>query len=248
MIYKTREPEILILKPDPIIYGGRSYEIKINVIMEEFLSCPVQLAAIYRLQKIGLWHEEIKNPLGELMLIIFNDETPDKLNYSIAVRDDLEQMVYELSRLSARETNNFLFETTEKDKIQQEQIAAELLGARDDDQLREILIAEVLFDAMGTNLENWPPGPIHDPKKDVTTKSEGIYLTKYARMLKTHLESEHPEMLKELQENGTLNQFLDNRQNRAIELIDHLMDQGMNSSEAQEIAISQLLALVTDDE
>ncbi len=216
--------------------------------MEEFLNNPVQLAAIYRLQKKGLWHNGIKNPIGELMLTIFNENTPDELNFSSSVRDDLEKMVYDLSLSSANETDNFLFTTTEVDKQSQERIASELLLNENDEQLRKILIAEVLFDAMGTNLENWPRGSIHESNTYITPESEEIYLTKYGLMLKTHLESEHPEMYKELQENGNLDQFCQERQDRAIDLREHLVDQGMNYSEANEVAVSQLLEIAPEKE
>jgi hypothetical protein len=86
---------------------------------------------------------------------------------------------------------------------------------------------------------------ISDVIKIKTSKSKrdmnDTALTKYGRMLKVHLKDQYPEMYRQMVWDGELETFLKNRDQTAVEMVDKMMDQGMNSSEAQEVAISDLL-------
>lgn len=165
MMYKVRKLDHLILKPDPIIYGGRAYEICVNVIDESIEENPVQLASIYWLQKLKVWGKEVLNPLGYLMLLIYNQETSESLGFRMTVQDDMEKMVLHLSENSAEVTNQFLFPSNqglEMDEMmdEKERIASEVLTAKNEDELRLVLIADLLYHAMVNNIEDWPPPSI----------------------------------------------------------------------------------------
>lgn len=160
--YKIQIDGFSILKPDPIFYGGRFYEIEIDVVlMEDIENNPVQIGAIYQLNKKGIWSPTIKNPLGELVFHVFNSETPDNFDLKGSVRNDMEQMAYELFHSTAQATNNYLFahfEELDKEEYESElgRVASQLIQAKNDEKIRDILISDLLFDAMKYNVDDWP--------------------------------------------------------------------------------------------
>ncbi|WP_297085775.1 hypothetical protein [uncultured Draconibacterium sp.] len=165
MMYKVRELDHLILKPDPIIYGDRAYEICVNVIDESIEENPVQLASVYWLQKLRMWGKEVLNPLGYLMLLIYNQETSESLGFRMTEQDDMEKMVLHLSENSAGVTNQFLFPSNQGLEMEEmmeekERVASEVLTAKNEDELRLVLIGDLLYHAMVNNIEDWPPQSI----------------------------------------------------------------------------------------
>jgi hypothetical protein len=147
---------LTILKPDPIIYGGKIYETEINLVLRERLeNNPVQMASIYLLEKIHLYDKSITNPLGRLMITLFNQETPDNLHLRMSVSEDMENMALKLDESTAEFTNWFLFTNQDIDLEEQERIASSILLAKNDDELVDILISELLYGAMVR--DDWPP-------------------------------------------------------------------------------------------
>lgn len=158
--YKFEEKQS-VLGYEPIVYGGRIFPVAVDIINEEFKNDPVQLAAFYQLQKNGS-HYNVKNPLAQLMFLIYNDEESFYYQFNGTIKEDLENKVYDLYFYhTVEETNDFLFaeinQDMEKEDVAQakETIASEILNAIDNDELRDILIKELLYSAMMFHYD-WP--------------------------------------------------------------------------------------------
>lgn len=160
--YKIPEDFNSVLYPDPIIYGGKVYKAEVSVINElQLQNSPVQIAALHRLNLSNAWPYPIINPLGHIIFSIFNQETSDdKLDLRLSVRDDMENMALKLSSSSPEETDYFLLANTDTDYEEQERIAKQIALAKDDDELRDLLIMELLYQAMINALDDWPPARI----------------------------------------------------------------------------------------
>lgn len=236
--YQISSKHLFVLKPDPIKYGDQVYEIEVNFIEDSIQNNPVQLAAIYWLQKLQHPRSTTsKNPLGELMFFIFNQETDDKLNYSMAARDDMENAAYDLYDGTIEETNRFLFESTETSMDELERIASEVLSAKDEDELREILIDGVLYEAMITNFDHWPlPTTIEQTfdDKEVARLNDKRYAKEFYDNLMLLLFNENPLYYCQLWEKKELEKHCYQISVLAVNDLHFLLDAGMDVETAKQ--------------
>ncbi len=68
-------------------------------------------------------------------------------------------------------------------------------------------------------------------------------MSKYARLLREHLESEKPKLYRKMEANGTLEPWLENKDMRACEQISNLTKGGMGIMEAEELIWDELMTL-----
>ena len=249
MAYKFISKHLFVLKPDPIEYGDKVYEIEVSYVEDAVQKNPVQLAAIHWLQKDHMWHNGIKNPLGELIFLIFNQEIPDKLNLSMSERDDMENVAYDFYIGSAEETNKFLFESTDKSIEDQERIASEVLSAKDKDVLREILIGNVMYEAMMTNFDNWPlPSP---PVEYYNGSMAGRTVKKieqveerdfFSSNIQFHLFNENPLLFCELTHDVGLEQYIQSMCGSALKQYNSLLEIGVDAEKAKTEVVVSLIS------
>jgi hypothetical protein len=159
--YKIPEVNHLVLLPEPVFYNEKEVISSISVIEElNFQDNPIQIAALNILKKRDYW-EKIRNPLGQLIFTVFNEETPDQFDFRMTVRQDLQDKAYELYLGTVEDVDKFLFASNtelEPEEAIREclRIAAKITNANDDDELRDILIGELLYEAMSFH-DDWPP-------------------------------------------------------------------------------------------
>jgi hypothetical protein len=92
--YKIPEVNHLVLLPEPVFYNEKEVISSISVIEElNFQDNPIQIAALNILKKRDYW-EKIRNPLGQLIFTVFNEETPDQFDFRMTVRQDLQDKAY----------------------------------------------------------------------------------------------------------------------------------------------------------
>jgi hypothetical protein len=159
--YKLPDFKLLMTDNEPIIYGGKIYFTELNILMEKLANNPVQFAALYKLKRME-WSYKIENPLGELIFSIYNTETSYDKNMRGSIREDMENQAYDLRLSTIEESNDFLFAQykelePEEETAEIERIANELLSAKDEVEIRDVLIYDLLYEAMKYNLDDWPP-------------------------------------------------------------------------------------------
>jgi hypothetical protein len=91
--------------------------------------------------------------LPQLMLAVFNEETKDNLDLNMYDRQDMEQEVLLLLNYSDKAVKVML---GLQDRERELEITQMLSKATTEDQIREVLISELLFEAMRQNLDNFP--------------------------------------------------------------------------------------------
>jgi hypothetical protein len=91
--------------------------------------------------------------LPQLMLAVFNEETKDNLDLNMYDRQDMEQEIQSLLTYSDKAVRVML---GLQDREREREISQMLSKASTDDQIREVLISELLFEAMRQNLGNFP--------------------------------------------------------------------------------------------
>ena len=158
--YKISDLKSLTLVNEPVAYDGKTFRVNMNSLIDGIEENPVQLAAMYRLRKMGVYTGDIKNPIGSLYSI-FIDEKSDCYNVQESLKSDMENMAVKLFLSSAKATNLFLFELSEEtdtaERVREmERVASAILTANDDTEIGDILI-ELLYSAMVDHFENWPP-------------------------------------------------------------------------------------------
>ncbi len=91
--------------------------------------------------------------LPQLMMTVFNEEIPDNLPLNMYDRQEMEQEVQALLTYSDKAVRVMLGlhkEDREQELIQQ------LEQAKTEEQLREILIMDLLYQSMSENLDDFP--------------------------------------------------------------------------------------------
>ena len=159
--YKLPDFKLLMTDNEPIIYGGKIYYTELNILMEKLANNPVQLAALYILKRVE-WSYKIENPVGELIFSIYNTEILHDKKVRGSIREDMENQANDLRLSTVEETNDFLFaqykELEPEEQIAKiDRIATKLLSAKDEVEISDVLIYDLLFEAMKYNLDNWPP-------------------------------------------------------------------------------------------
>jgi hypothetical protein len=95
-----------------------------------------------------------KSPiLPQLMLAVFNEETPYELNLNMGDRASMEQQIFELMDYSDDEVIIWL---NLQEEESQEQFADLLKQSKSEEEIREVLILEILFEAMRENYDEFP--------------------------------------------------------------------------------------------
>jgi hypothetical protein len=91
--------------------------------------------------------------LPQLMLLVFNEETPDNLDLNIYDRQEMEDKVMALLNYSDKAVWIML---GLNNKEREEEIQENLLKATTSDEIRDVLIADLLYNSMAENLDNFP--------------------------------------------------------------------------------------------
>jgi len=73
------------------------------------------------------------------------------------------------------------------------------------------------------------------------------YRSKYGQWMEDFLKDQYSKRYKQMKKDGELIEFCQMRENRTIRLVDYLMDQGANSSEAEETALSQMFEMTPEE-
>lgn len=106
-----------------------------------------------KLKLLRVYQRSDQAILPQLMLRVFNEETPDDLNLNMYDRNDMEQEVIALLEYSDKQVMIMLHLT---DPEREQEIATLLIKTETTDQIREVMIMEVLFEAMMENLDDFP--------------------------------------------------------------------------------------------
>ena len=88
-----------------------------------------------------------------LMLAVFNEETQDGLELNLYDREQMRQEIISLALYSDNQVPSLLGLT---DPERRQEVLKMLRKAKTQDQLREVLIMEVLYEAMRESLDNFP--------------------------------------------------------------------------------------------
>jgi|WetSurMetagenome_2_1015567.scaffolds.fasta_scaffold00004_15 hypothetical protein len=91
--------------------------------------------------------------LPQLMLAVFNEETMHDLDLNMNDRQEMEQEIIALLYYSDKTVARML-ELNSPER--EEEIALKLDIARTESEIREILIVDLLFEAMRENLDDFP--------------------------------------------------------------------------------------------
>ncbi len=91
--------------------------------------------------------------LPQLMLAVFNEETPDNLAIGIYDRQEMQDEVISLLRYSNKQVEIMLGLTEQE---YQQELARQIQQAQTDDQLRDVLIMDFLYEVMSRNLDHFP--------------------------------------------------------------------------------------------
>jgi hypothetical protein len=91
--------------------------------------------------------------LPQLMLSVFNEETPDDLDLNIYDRQEMEQ---EISFLLNYSDKAVLIMLGLRDPEREEDITRMLSEAKTEEEIRDVVIMELLFEAMRNNSDSFP--------------------------------------------------------------------------------------------
>lgn len=91
--------------------------------------------------------------LAQLMMAVFNEETPDDLDLNMYDRNGMEQEILALLDYSDKAVFVML---GLRDLERQRQIEQMLEEAKTENQIREVLIMELLYESMRENLDDFP--------------------------------------------------------------------------------------------
>jgi hypothetical protein len=91
--------------------------------------------------------------LPQLMLLVFNEETPDNLDLNIYDRQEMEDKVMALLNYSDKAVWIML---GLNNKEREEEIQENLLKAKTRDEIRDVLIADLLYNSMAETSDSFP--------------------------------------------------------------------------------------------
>jgi hypothetical protein len=106
-----------------------------------------------RLEQLRVPADEDQALLPQLMLTIFNEETPDNLVIGIYDRQEMEDEIFSLLRYSNKAVEIML---ELEDQEVQEDLARRIEEAPTEEELREVLIMDLLYEVMSRNLDHFP--------------------------------------------------------------------------------------------
>jgi hypothetical protein len=101
--------------------------------------------ALEKLDNLNVPVNRSQPVLPQLMLAVFNEETPDELEMKPSLRQELEQEAILLLNYSNKSVQRIL-NLVKKDRIQE--ILQKLMLAKTECQLREVLIIDLLYMAL----------------------------------------------------------------------------------------------------
>ena len=106
-----------------------------------------------KLEELGLPPNPLLPALPHLMLAVFNEETPDNFDLNMYDRQDMENEISAMLQYSDKAVLRMLG-LHDQDKY--DQVREQLEKANTVEEIRYLLVGEVLYEAMSENLDDFP--------------------------------------------------------------------------------------------
>jgi hypothetical protein len=107
-----------------------------------------------KLRALYIPYDKSEPVLAQLMMAVFNEETPDDLGLNMYDRNDMEQIILDLLWYHSDESVHKWLHLIDEERGQD---AIRMLSeAKTIDQIRDVIIMDILYFAMSENLDGFP--------------------------------------------------------------------------------------------